>query len=174
MAFAMPAPTEVLGAMITPALLISASGTLVLSTSNRLGRIVDRVRKLIAEAAAVPPADDAPAGEAAARRAVITASLEQQFRRVRLLQLALTILYGAIGLFVGASLSTGLTTVARHEFGWLAVALGLAGAVALFVASVILVREARLAVLSTAWEIEQARRQMSGRPAGGPAELLSE
>jgi hypothetical protein len=31
---------EVLTAMITPAVLISASGTLVLSTSNRLTRVV--------------------------------------------------------------------------------------------------------------------------------------
>ena len=46
----MPAlPSEVLGGMITPALLISACGTLVLSTSNRLSRVVDRVRVLTAE-----------------------------------------------------------------------------------------------------------------------------
>ena len=32
--------------MITPALLISATGSLVLSTSTRLGRVVDRVRDL--------------------------------------------------------------------------------------------------------------------------------
>ena len=32
--------------MITPAVLISASGTLILSTSERLGRVVDRVRSL--------------------------------------------------------------------------------------------------------------------------------
>jgi hypothetical protein len=31
--------------MITPALLISASGTLSLSTANRLGRVVDRIRR---------------------------------------------------------------------------------------------------------------------------------
>ena len=42
--------SEVLSGMITPALLISASGTLVLSTSNRLSRVVDRVRVLTAEA----------------------------------------------------------------------------------------------------------------------------
>jgi hypothetical protein len=36
----------VLSAMITPALLISASGTFILSTSSRLGRVVDRVRCL--------------------------------------------------------------------------------------------------------------------------------
>ncbi|MDQ3255654.1 MAG: DUF2721 domain-containing protein, partial [Acidobacteriota bacterium] len=36
----------VLTAMITPAVLISACGTLILSTSARLGRVVDRVRVL--------------------------------------------------------------------------------------------------------------------------------
>src|SRR5882762_3883413 len=36
----------VLTAMITPAVLISASGTMILSTSTRLGRVVDRVRSL--------------------------------------------------------------------------------------------------------------------------------
>jgi hypothetical protein len=36
----------VLTAMITPAVLISACGTMILSTSTRLGRIVDRVRSL--------------------------------------------------------------------------------------------------------------------------------
>jgi len=41
-----PVFPEVLGAMITPAVLISASGVLVLSTSNRVGRTVDRVRAL--------------------------------------------------------------------------------------------------------------------------------
>lgn len=37
---------EFLTAMVTPALLISATGSLVLSTSTRLGRVVDRVRAL--------------------------------------------------------------------------------------------------------------------------------
>ena len=37
---------EFLTAMVTPTLLISATGSLVLSTSTRLGRVVDRVRQL--------------------------------------------------------------------------------------------------------------------------------
>jgi hypothetical protein len=44
-----PVSSEVLGAMITPAVLISASGVLVLSTSNRVGRTIDRVRVLATE-----------------------------------------------------------------------------------------------------------------------------
>ena len=37
---------NVLSALITPAVLISACGSLVISTSTRLARIVDRVREL--------------------------------------------------------------------------------------------------------------------------------
>ncbi len=36
----------VLTAMITPAVLISACGALIFSTSSRLGRVIDRVRSL--------------------------------------------------------------------------------------------------------------------------------
>lgn len=39
-------PLSLLSAMITPAVLISASGMLILSTATRLARIVDRVRTL--------------------------------------------------------------------------------------------------------------------------------
>ena len=43
----MPASSlSILSAMITPAVLISACGTLILSTSNRLSRSTDRVRSL--------------------------------------------------------------------------------------------------------------------------------
>src|SRR5207245_8531702 len=41
-------PLGVLTGMITPAVLISACGTLIFSTSTRLARIVDRVRQLTA------------------------------------------------------------------------------------------------------------------------------
>ena len=43
---ALTSSLAVLTAMITPAVLISASGTMILSTSSRLGRVVDRVRSL--------------------------------------------------------------------------------------------------------------------------------
>jgi hypothetical protein len=43
---ALSSALAVLTAMITPAVLISACGTMLLSTSTRLGRVVDRVRSL--------------------------------------------------------------------------------------------------------------------------------
>ena len=42
----LPTALSLLTAMITPAVLISACGTLIFSTSARLARIVDRVREL--------------------------------------------------------------------------------------------------------------------------------
>jgi Protein of unknown function (DUF2721) len=42
----MSSAVAVLTAMITPAVLISACGSMILSTSSRLGRVVDRVRAL--------------------------------------------------------------------------------------------------------------------------------
>ena len=43
---ALSSTIEFLTAMVTPTLLISATGSLVLSTSTRLGRVVDRAREL--------------------------------------------------------------------------------------------------------------------------------
>ena len=51
----------VLTAMITPAVLISACGALIFSTSTRLGRVIDRTRILserFQELAAHPEKDD--------------------------------------------------------------------------------------------------------------------
>ena len=62
-------PAAVLSAMITPAVLISAAGTLVLSTSNRLSRVVDRIRVLAAEAKAFQSASEASATRVQLREA---------------------------------------------------------------------------------------------------------
>src|SRR5690348_14759348 len=97
---------EILGAMITPAVLISASGTLVLSTSNRLARIVDRTRVLLGEAEKLPEAADADE-QAAEKRQLIFDQIDRQHARIRLLQAAVTVLYVAIGLLVGTSLAIG-------------------------------------------------------------------
>ena len=42
----LPTGLGLISSMITPAVLISACGTLVFSTATRLARIVDRVREL--------------------------------------------------------------------------------------------------------------------------------
>ena len=171
--FDSPAAGDILGAMITPAVLISASGTLTLSTSNRLGRIVDRVRVLKTEAEQLPPWD-ATDEATLEKRAQIADQIARQAQRIFLLQATLITLYIAIGLLVGSSLAIGISAVARGWFAWLPVILGLLGALALFVSSMLLIREARLAVKSTLSELDYIERMVARRPpprlgARGPA-----
>jgi Protein of unknown function (DUF2721) len=154
--------TEVLGAMITPAVLISASGTLVLSTSNRLTRVVDRVRVLADEALGLHQHEPDDAGTHERKRSLIEDQLTRLSQRALLLRTALSTLYLAIGLLVATSISIGLVALVEWRYGWVPVALGLAGASALLVASLMLIREARLAVGSTLREMEFVR-QVVGR-----------
>jgi hypothetical protein len=146
---------DVLGAMITPAVLISASGLLVLSTSSRLGRVVDRVRALSAEAEGWRGAADDRAAQR--RHALVGTQLEQLSRRAVLLRSALTALYASIGFLVATSIGVALIALVDWRHGWLPVALGLAGAGSLFYGSLLLVREGRIAVRSTLEELAFAR-----------------
>lgn len=147
---------DVLAAMITPAVLISASGTLVLSTSNRLGRVVDRIRKLTTEAEALP--DGVATDEVVEKRALIADQIGWLTQRLRLLQRTIITLYTAIGLLVGSSLTVGLSGMTNGALGWVPVGFGILGATALLVGAGMLVREARLAVRGTLYELDFVRR----------------
>jgi hypothetical protein len=152
---------DILGAMITPAVLISASGTLTLSTTNRLGRVVDRIRELQEVAEGMTP--DATDPESLEKRALITDQLGWLTIRLQMLQTAVTGLFVAIGLLVGTSIAIGLSASAKWTLMWVPVAIGLCGASSLFLATVRLVREARLAVRSTLVEVEYVKRVIARR-----------
>ncbi len=161
----MPWPTgmgslEVLSAMITPAVLISASGTLVLSTSNRLSRVVDRVRTIARDAATLQR--DAHATGAAGQRESIVRQVRALTERVTFLRTALSVLYAAIGMFIATSIAVGIVSALGVEAGWLPVGLALIGAGALLYASALLVREARLAVITTLEETAALEASISG------------
>ena len=159
----------VLTAMITPAVLISACGALILSTSTRLGRVVDRVRSLAErfEELAAGNEQDVPLPEE--RRAVIFLQLDKLTSRARLLQRCMTIFYVALCLFVATSVAIGVVAFAGAAYSWLPVALGLGGATFLFYGSVLLILEARLA-LSTIMAEMDFIWQLSRHHA--PAELV--
>ncbi len=163
--------TDILGAMITPVVLISASGTLILSTSNRLARVMDRVRKLTDQADALTPPAGTLDDEAVDKRNLIVQSLDKLLIRLRLLRWALFILYAAVGLLVGSSLALGLTGALGREVAWLPVALALSGATALFGACGLLLGEVRVAVRTMQLETEYARRLIARRT-GVPAAPL--
>ena len=165
----LPPANEVLGAMITPALLISAAGTLVLSTSNRLARVVDRVRKLGDMAEELRSSADAHFEEIEEKRTLIFDQLTKLTGRINYLVPAITALYTAIGLLVAASISVGVVALVRANTAWVPVALGLCGALALFYASTLLIREARLAVDSTLHEMKYVRKAATRKPLIGDA-----
>jgi HAMP domain-containing protein len=164
-----PFANEVLGAMITPAVLISACGTLTLSTSIRLGRVVDRVRAIGEEVDALDPSGTIPYAELDEERRHLSDQLGRLVQRIHLLQTALTSLYTAIGLLVGTSLAIGLKSATNRVPEAVPVLLGLLGAGALFFGSVYLVREARTAVSSTLREMEYIARVVARKTGVPPA-----
>jgi hypothetical protein len=157
----LPPTHDVLGAMITPALLISAAGTLVLSTSNRLARVVDRVRTLGMIAEELTPGDGTAAGDVEDKRQLVADQLVTLNSRVHYLVPAVATLYWAIGFLVASSISVAVAAVLQWHTAWLPVLLGLIGACFLFYASTLLVREVRLAAGSVLNEMTYVRRVMA-------------
>jgi len=158
----------VLTAMITPAVLISACGSMILSTSSRLGRVVDRVRALSdrwleASDKEVQPADSAE------RHAFIFEQLDKLTSRARLLQRSMVVFYLALGMFVATSVAIGVMAFTNPRYNIIPVILGLAGACFLFYGSMLLIFEARLALTTIPLEMDFIWRQ-SKRAA--PAELV--
>jgi hypothetical protein len=78
---------------------------------------------------------------------------------------AVTILYAAIGMLVATSLTVGLSAALDWALGWVPIGLGLCGASSLLFASVLLVREARLAVKATLLEMAYVRKVVARRTA---------
>lgn len=135
----------VLTAMITPALLISASGTFVLSTSNRLGRVIDRVRRLT-EILEDVMKDGHNAELLAERRALIFELIDRQTYRAELLARALMVFYIATGTFVATSVAIGIVTLMFPRYTWVPVTLGISGTVLLLGGSILMIFEARMAI----------------------------
>ena len=145
---ALSSAVAVLTAMITPAVLISACGALILSTSTRLGRVVDRVRMLIErfEEMMNMQQDEGGVELFEERRVVMFNQLDKLTTRTRLLQKSMRVFYLSLGVFVATSVAIGLVAaVGRPSHAWLPVVLGLSGASGLFYGSVLLIRESRLA-----------------------------
>jgi hypothetical protein len=143
----------ILTAMITPAVLISACGTMILSTSTRLGRVVDRVRSLSdkLEELAKIEGEVELLGE---RRAIIYSQLDKLTSRARILQRSMTIFYTALGIFVSTSVAIGIVAVTTTRYSWIPVVIALLGAGFLFYGSMLLIFEARLALTTIHMEMD--------------------
>lgn len=143
----------VLTAMITPAVLISACGTMILSTSTRLGRVVDRVRSLSDRLEELAQAE----GELTLydeRRRVIFEQLDKLTSRARLLQRCMVVFYIAVGIFIATSVAIGVVAVSGTRYQWIPILTGLIGACFLFYGSMLLIFEARLALTTIHMEMD--------------------
>src|SRR5437868_891890 len=123
----MTSAVAVLTAMITPGVLISACGSMILSTSSRLGRVVDRVCALsdkLDELAA------RSIDQTKERQTIIFAQLDKLTSRARILQRAMVTFYLATGMFVASSVAIGVVAFVPNQprYNLAPVIVGLGGA----------------------------------------------
>jgi len=145
------AALAVLSAMITPAVLISACGSLILATSDRLSKAVARTREVSDQL--LPRAGDEMNPAREEERRMLFTQLDFVTTRSRLLQRALSRLYAAVAFFVATSVSIGLVAgVSRsskveliENAPLIPLALGLFGAALLLYAAFLLIKESRFA-----------------------------
>ncbi len=133
---------NILSLMITPAVLISACGTLIFSTSTRLSRIVDRVRDLSRRIEELSKAEEVDFPDE--HFTEVERQLAMHTRRGRLIQTSLTSFYISLSFFVAATVAVGLVAILKH-YAWLPNLLGIVGTLFLFYGCVMLIAETRLA-----------------------------
>jgi hypothetical protein len=152
-----PDANSVLSAMITPAVLISACGSLILATSDRLSKAVMRTREI--SSALMPRAADQRADSREEERRMLFTQLDFVTTRSRLLQRALSRLYAALAFFVGTSVTIGLVAITtRPDFKviitMIPIGLGLCGAGLLLYAAFLLIKESRFALAAVNEEMD--------------------
>lgn len=148
---------EFLTAMVTPALLISATGSLVLSTSTRLGRVVDRVRTLevrLGELIYVEDRDEIPLYDK--RVEVVVDLLDKVTSRSRILQKAMGAFYYGLGSFILTSVLIAIAAFFSHYrvLQLLPIVIGIAGIMCLFYGSLLMLRETRMATATVNAEMD--------------------
>ena len=133
--------SRILASMITPAVLISACGTLIFSTSARLGRIYDRVQSLKVEVEGVLAGKLSFPEE---RMAFLKVQVDKQRIRASLMQKSMAALYTATALFITTSLAIAVNTAyGTPDTAWVPTAFALLGGLFLLAASMLLLYESR-------------------------------
>jgi hypothetical protein len=159
-------PTNPFGALsliVAPAVLTNASSILVLSTSNRLARAIDRARDLASQ---LEQPDSTPSRFTSLRLTQLTGSE----RRALLLLSALRLFYASLGAFAGAALTSllGGALGSRQDalptaLEVVAVGAGFIGVAGLVAGCVLLLRETRIAVRVVSEEAALLREHFAHR-----------
>ncbi|MFN3653478.1 MAG: DUF2721 domain-containing protein [Armatimonadota bacterium] len=157
-------PFAVLSLIVAPAVLTNAASVLIMSTSNRLARAVDRARVLSAEL----EQKSAPADE---RTPFRLRELEAVEQRSFMLLAALRHFYAALAGFasaallslLGAVLARSLPAALLQALEAVAVLAGLFAVGSLVLGAATLIRETRIAVLRLQERTVELRRSLEDR-----------
>lgn len=144
---------ETVTAMIAPALFLTATGSLIISTANRMGRVVDRMRAMLERADEISRDAANKYDFHAERLGRIDSEIERLRLRSRLSLVAVTRLYLAFGLFVSTSLLIALDSFLDGRLRLGPALLAVCGVGMLLLASISLVREARTALRGHAGDV---------------------
>ncbi len=135
---------RILTSMLAPALLMAATGSLLVSANARLARVVDRLRAIIAQLEGGDPIT----------RVELELQILRHRQRARLVLHACLMLYLGLGAFVGTSLALAVDAFAGFRLPYLPTGLAVVGVLGLLMASVNLGREVVLSVRSFDEELD--------------------
>jgi hypothetical protein len=143
-----------IAAMITPAMLILASASLVATALVRMARVVDRARALVSAA------HDQTWDKLGATPEVLARWLDRHAARARHAERSIWMLYAAVVLFVMCCLSIVIDRVAGDPDGWMPVVIAISGTLLLLVGGAWMLAESRLAGTQIQEEIRLAHNRL--------------
>jgi Protein of unknown function (DUF2721) len=146
----MPQAIDTVAAMIAPALFLTATGSLLISTSTRIGRIVDRIRVIVTlcEGGQLEQLDFPDL-----RRKHAVDELNHLQSRSNRVSAAVTMLYLAFSAFAATSMLIAINAVTGNHIEGLPVVCAVAGVGLLLVACINLVLEARSSLQGNGREV---------------------
>jgi hypothetical protein len=147
----------IIAAMITPALLILGSASLVASVLVRMARVVDRARALAAIA------HEGSWEKLGLTARALRASLDRHALRAQYAERSIALFYAAVVLFIATCLSIALDRFTGDALAWLPVSLAITGTLLLFVGGGWMVGESRLAGEQIQEEIRQASQRLEDK-----------
>ena len=145
------AALTIISGMITPAVLVLATGSLLLTTSQRLNRTLERIRKIYEDLEGLWQKNFSDYEE---RKNNLKDLVSILAKRSRLLQKAMSVLYFALTIFVSTSVLIGIIQIAGFRYPWVAAFLTLTGTTFLLYSCLLLISESTLA-------LRFVRREMS-------------
>jgi Protein of unknown function (DUF2721) len=165
------ATLAILSAMIAPAVLISACGSLIIATSQRLKRAIDRVRTISHEFNVFTSNKGEVLDE---ELALMFELINRAVVRSLLLQRALICLYLTLSIFVVTNVLLGVLTLLTcrqmlHQYAWIPILLAMNGKALLLYSSLLLISKSRIALRGVNHEMDFVIRSSHYE---APVELL--